>query len=246
MSTSKLRQFARKPEAFVAVPLEDRSTPAMKKGRLFHTLLLTPGQFHKEYFLKDDLNLHTKEGRAAKKELEAAGLSGVTMSEIESCQRMIQAVLDNPVAMEYLTGEVEVTTLFDWMGVECKARQDVLDKPRRILADIKTTKSVVPKEFERSVWKLGYFQQMAWYLRSVEDDSSSWSDWSVAIIAVETNYPHIVVTYLFDMEYLLFGDDLNCRQLESYCLAKDLGSWYSHCTTVPMTLSLPPFVEPIQ
>jgi hypothetical protein len=185
---STLRELEKSPLHYrhlITTPRED--TDAMRFGRAVHTSVLEPDRFALEYAVWDG----GRRGTNAYKEFEAVNASRTVLSESEyaRCIDVRDAVRRCPEAAALLCGESEVS--MTWTdpatGIECKARIDHVNEG--CIVDLKTTPSLDPHDFERSVGDYRYDGQISFYHRAMPLPRSP------RVIAVESKAPHDVAVF---------------------------------------------------
>lgn len=184
-----------------------RTTPRVEKktfdvGHAVHARVLGVGPQAVE--IPDDLlsgESRSISSKAAKDWVEAARAAGqvpLKAAELAPIAAMAEAVLAHPVARRVFerpgTPEASVFATDPTTGVDLRCRFDYLANPgegRTINGDLKTTLDASPAEFERTVRKLGYHIQEAFYghvLSLARGDV----DPAFLFVAVEKTAPYLV------------------------------------------------------
>lgn len=227
---STLREMQRSPLHYLnrlSTPRVD--TPAMRFGRAVHTSVLEPDRFPLDWAVYD--------GRRAGKDWEAfkaaegvAGRDILNAAEYETCLCVRNAVWGNRDARRRVRG-CEYETSATWRdsetGLLCKARLDAVNhrRGRRRIIDLKTTSSIDAREFSRTAYNLGYFEQLAFYRRPVLARARKDDDCPVYIIAVEAAAPHDVGVFRLDEVSLGIADDNVQRLLWRVRECREAGEW---------------------
>ena len=148
-------------------------TAAMTYGRAFHTYILEPNQFKKEFFVVPDVDGRTSIGRKLKANavLDNLGKEALQAADVEPLIGMGKSVSAHPSARVLLRNcYVEVTLIWDHVmpdgsKIRMKARVDAIPKDAHgILADLKSAKDASEVGFLRSIVQFGYYRQAAVYL----------------------------------------------------------------------------------
>jgi hypothetical protein len=239
LSQSKLKDLKQSPAHFFYKHMMGRKeepTDAMKFGSLVHTLLLEPHKFYDEFYIMPYFNRKTKEGKAANAIcLEKAG-DRIAISEDDYdiandiCiairkKKAAQLVLNYPGLVErefYFTDEE--------FSVECKMKLDKFiepcpDFPDGVIVDLKTTQDARLDEFARSVYKYGYYNQVAFYCNAIKQIYKTDGYAPFMFIPVEKSPPYESNVFLADSSMLEAGLNENRKLMKLYkeCLEKK--SW---------------------
>jgi exodeoxyribonuclease VIII len=179
-------------------------TPALRLGRLTHSLLLSP----------EVPGVAVYAGRRAGKEWETfeaahAGESIVKVEEIEHATEMREAIKRHAGASAlFARGRAEVS--IEWLegDLACKARLDWLG-PSGVI-DLKTTRSIDVRAFTREIAARHYHAQLAFYRAAADAAQREDCPWYQGhapcwIVAVESSPPHDVAVYRLPEEALEVG-----------------------------------------
>ena len=217
-SRSSIKDFARNPYYYHAMHLNaDRpkkeSTPDMIFGSAFHTLILEPSKFHREFTIEPEKVLLKDVGREAydayKQQCLLLENSKCTVLSNEEWIRLneMKDSLHRDKRIESLFHGGEIEKSFFWKdeksGLMVKARPDILH-PNMII-DLKTIADASPSAFQRSMVDGWYHVQGAMIrdaVRTLEGRDIS----SVINICVEKKYPYCVGIYIIDEEALDYGE----------------------------------------
>jgi exodeoxyribonuclease VIII len=143
-------------------------SPAMRWGRLAHMAILEPDRFFAEAVVWPG-------GRKAGKEWErfVADCGDdemiLTQDELDKLADMSAMIHKNRDAHHLIstTGH-EVSLTWDQpLYGQGKCRADILSDDGAIVADYKTARSIVQRDFWRSAWSLGYHIKMGWYAHGI-------------------------------------------------------------------------------
>jgi hypothetical protein len=192
----------------------------MAWGRLAHTAILEPAKLAASVAVWD--------GRKAGKEYEAfaaanAGREIVKADDLCELNAMSQAMQDNPDAIRILAGTFREVSVFwgDACG-PCKARPDAITDDG-LLIDIKATSAIVPRDFERQAWNLGYGHQLGWYRHGLRANGIKIH--SAYVIAVESSAPYDVLVYRVDDALLDHGEREAVAIANYYAKCCAAGRW---------------------
>jgi len=203
------------------------STPAMDLGRLIHTAVLEPECLEADYAVWDGGRRGTNEHKAW---LEAnAGKEATTAADMEKAQAIAASVWAHKAARRVLRGgrvEVPLRWRDPATRMGCKGRPDHIRHDRiggSALTDLKSTKSIEPRAFGRSVEAFGMHAQMAFYRRGM--DVLGMKPGPVRLIAVEQEPPHEVAVYVLDEDVLYAGELLVNALLAQVKTWRKRGRW---------------------
>lgn len=225
LNWSTLKHMERSPLAFrAAADARDRSeTPARRLGTLVHCIVLEPERYKDRYVLCS-ADRRTKIGKAIVAEAGADGKTVLAPDEYNTAERMATAVFDHPIAGSRIgMADTEITLTWDANGVACKGRADAIDN--RQLIDLKTARSIVPREFFGAVARYRYHAQLAWYMTGARAAGLIAGDTPPLIVAVESSYPHDVMVVEIPREVVALGEQLCDRLLTRYVECMESGEW---------------------
>lgn len=182
-------------------------TPALATGRLAHTLVFEPAKFGDEYAIWQDGDRRGNEWKAFKE--ENAGKTIFKPAEIEQAASIAAAVRKHPLVAPYLDGGA-FEQVIRWndpeTGMLCKAKPDWMLPDKRILLDLKTTRSIDARRFGNDVARYSYHCQMAHYYDGIIH-ALGWKPERVLIVAVEKDAPHDVGVFELSNDDLHVGKD---------------------------------------
>jgi hypothetical protein len=210
LSFTSIKEFAKSPNHFIAYKgKKTTDSPAMRKGRLIHKLVLEPKGFAKEFAVSPICDRRTKVGKDLWHDFEFFctnnNITPVTQTEYYEADAVADAILKNDISRDILKSctafENHVEgTLFgtDFHGFVDAQGAD-------FICDLKTTQSADPTSFVRTVVNFKYYLQAAIYCRLTGIDR-------FLFIAAETASPFNVAVYELSSEWLEIGD----AQLDAY------------------------------
>ena len=221
LSASGLKELAKSPAHYRASRIVFREeTPAMRLGTAVHCAILEPERFAVEY-VGANLDLRTKDGKAARDQYLAAGKTILTSEDYGTVEAMRDAVMSHPTAGALLSqGRAETSVFADLDDVSCKCRPDWL-RDDGIIVDLKTTISASPRDFGRTVANFGYHLQQHHYLATCQ--AAGLNVTRFLFIAVEKTPPFGVSVNLLDDAALEVAANQHDRLLSLYreCRADD-------------------------
>lgn len=251
VSQSMLRQLSRSPAHLQAYLAEKREpTPAMEFGTLVHSVLFESAEEGVNYWVKpENYDGRTKEGRAWLADRAGKLLPVLTFDEGMALGGIKASVLAHHYGSGLLgaPGVSEVSVFVDQPcqdrpshAIPCKGRLDRIvraDDGRVYIVDAKTTEDASPEGFRRTIERMEYHRQAAYYMDllgnfvEVED---------FIFLAVEKAPPYAVGVYRLDPEDITAGRRLYQRELALYeeCSRKDKWPGYSQAI---VTLALKPW-----
>lgn len=172
---------------------------AMLFGSAFHSALLTPDLFEKEYFSLPKLDMRKKECKELYAELcvENVGKQPVSEDDYESIQVMVDRIMNHPTAPEFFKdGEPENS--FFWneetTDIMCKCRPDFLPNNDNIVIEVKTCQDASFKEFQKTIVNRRYHVQAAMFVDGVSLAISE-QPRDFFIVAIESAPPYAIAIY---------------------------------------------------
>jgi hypothetical protein len=198
----------------------------------------------------------TKDAREARDAAYAAGKTPLLPGEYQQVREMADAIRRHPIASQVFkpgTGRAE-QSLF-WKDpdtkVICRARLDWIpehaftagkDRKRLIVADLKSARSVAPRDLQKAVHEHGLHQQDDFYRRGCHALGIGDADTSFVFVFVAKVPPYLIQVVELDYEARRIGRDRNNRALEIYADCKRTGVWPSYSDGIEV-LSLPAYAE---
>lgn len=177
--------------------LEKEPSSAMEFGTLFHTLVLSPENFNKEYMVtdKDDL----RSCKAEIKLCEEKGLALVKNKNYVQAVAMRDAAMSNKLAKDLILNSKHEDCYFfnlkDRLSV-FKAMPDMVGE--NFVADLKTSDCGGVKAFSYDIESYGYDIQAAFYLLATGKNK-------FFFIVCEKSKPYSCVVYELDQMWIELG-----------------------------------------
>lgn len=225
IGSGDLRDFLRSPRLFAdrQQGLDRKDTPALLFGQASHMALLEPIRFARDCAFKPEgMNFATIDGKAWKKEHEAAGKLIVTFDQAEALQRMHDRM---PLEVREIFGrchaEVTVRTEIDGIPVQC--RPDVLERDWSLFYDVKTCERI--EDIERSTYKFGYHVQARFYGRVIAAERGATTMPDCRLIFVEKAPPYRWRIAQMDADFALIGDRAVTDALAGIAARRKSGCW---------------------
>lgn len=250
ISRSELWKMKESPEKFKywKENPEEKESPALIFGRLFHAILLTPESLDTEFAITPNVDRRTKEGKAeyAKFLENSKGKTVVDVEMVGKAAAMAQAVQSNELCRKLLDGEKEVPLFWidELTGEKCKCRLDVSNDigEINIIVDLKTTDCAETEIFIRSAIKHGYDFQLAMYKEGVKANTGK--EPLCVIIAVEKEPPYAINILQADELFVQRGYDQFRNLLGKYHYCKESNNWYGYlgAENIINNLSLPAYL----
>lgn len=229
--------------AWVDEVVEEKETPTLIFGRAFHSLVLEPSKFHREFALQPAFgDLRTKAARESRDAwlTDHPGVTTLTDDDWKRLQGMAKAVRDHSIAGKFFAdGMPEATAVYDdpRTGLRCKIRMDYWREDLWMIGDLKSTEDASPRAFARSVVNYGYHLQHAHYTSGPQALFGREAP-RFLFCAVEKEPPYSVGVYMLDADAEARGHELRDRAMDTLdaCLRTD--EWPG-LPPVVNTLSLP-------
>lgn len=229
-----------------------KSTAALQLGNAGHVACLEPERFLLDFALwKSEGEDGAKRVRRGKFwdafQEQHAGKTIIRDEEYEVAIALRDAVRADAVAMKYLAmGRPEVAMTWNdaHTGIACVGRIDWETKVdgHPAIVDLKTTRNAGPAWFSRDVAKLDYHLQLAFYADGYE--AATGKTPRVAVVAVESEPPHDVVTYIVPADVLEIGRDQYRQLLELYRDCSAANDWPGQGAGLEKILALPAWAVP--
>lgn len=210
VSKSDLELFHRSPAHYKAKELKE-PTPAMVFGAAFHTFVLQPELFEKEYaVMPKDLKLTTIEGKAFAMTEQGNHRELIKWNDYQIMRDMMISLADHDTAIKLLQskGPREISAFWTdkRIGLECKLRADLITSESNVVVDLKTTVDARPEVFMRQAANLHYHWQASHYLGGITAITGV-EHKDFIIIAVEKEPPYAVAVYHFDDAMIYCGEE---------------------------------------
>ena len=198
------------------------TTDAMRLGTAAHMAILEPPRFLESVVYY--------EGRRAGKSWEQFAVENqdrliVRAHEYDHCLKMSESVWFNPDIKHLLQNgyaELSITWNDEYTGLFCKGRIDFMTKDG-YLVDLKTTRSIVYRDFQRTYAQMHYFSQLAFYYDGLIANGHDIK--GIYIIAVENKPPYDAGLFEVDMTDIERGRDKYRLWLEMLQECRTVDRW---------------------
>ena len=244
VSRSSLFQMSRSCAHFkYAMENKGKEIDALRFGTMFHTFVLEPELFEKNYVLVDKIDRRTKEGKELYKEIVESGKQIISSEEFETINAMRESIYSNKYATALLKGEKEISYYWkdEMTGIECKCRPDCITSigDLNIIIDLKSCTNAETMAFMKDALKFGYDLQSAQYKTGV--DLIEGKPHKFVFIAVEKTAPYGLNILEADEIFIRKGYDDFRTYLGMLKHCRDTDNWYSYTgeTGRPNVLNLP-------
>jgi hypothetical protein len=221
----------------------DEQTASKHKGSALHSIIL--GGKRVTFY-----NEVTATGRSAPRNgskweaFQAANADALILSrsEYEDVNRMAEAVLACPHAMEMLTGIREQTLLYKWKGRDCRATPDCRAPGGEWLTELKSCVSSNPDRFQKQMLWLRYHGQLAWYRRAMLQ--LKLKPLAAYVVAVESSPPYPVTVMRLTDRALDQGERLCSSWMETLRGCEESNFWPPYAQSiVPLDVPDEPEIE---
>lgn len=236
---SDLDYIHRSPAHFIAslsAPREE--TEALMIGTAFHTAVLEPERYEKDYTARPDFNRRTKDGKAAYEEWAKAneGKTALEPEAMEMIAAMRESVLANRIARRLIDdSKHEVSVFEDFDGIPVKCRPDGWIADAGILFDLKSAKDASVDGFAKAAANCRYHVQAAWYKAITEALTGAAQHFY--FIAIEKEPPYAVALYEMDGVTMEIGRLAAMNDLDRLRQAVEADRFDAYPKTIePLTL----------
>jgi len=209
-------------------PEEKKKSAVMVFGSAFHTALLEPNLFDKEFVVAPKFDARTKDGKAAKAEWESKnqGRTYISQPEVDKITEMKRSVLANPYVLDLLSSGTAEASFFthlntqligddgDWTPIKVKCRPDFLRKDYTYVS-VKTADNASPEEFARVCAKFKYDLSEAFYLDILSQFAKRQLR-KVYMLVVEKDPPFAHIIYKCPEEFIAEGRHKYRKALKKY------------------------------
>jgi hypothetical protein len=227
--------------------LHYRDTPPRKDTgslgmlRAVHALVLEPENFDRDFAVYEGKTRRGKAWDAFQIEHEGRTILNTREhGEAETIAAAVLAYLPAGILLEHDGASTEVGLYWSdrISGTECKGRADlvILVDGEAWVVDLKTVRSVNPRQMATDAARMGYHGQLAHYADGVAAlHGVPVTRWG--LLCVEGTAPHDVALYWLDDEARHAGKGLRDRLLHTVTVARVSGDYPGQCpTSAPLSL----------
>lgn len=243
INRSSLFMMSKSPAHFKYSMENREETDALRFGRMFHTFVLEPEEFEKQYLLIERIDRRTKEGKLILEQAAEIGKQIITTEEYDVINKMKESIFGNKYASALLRGEKEISYYWqdEMTGIECKCRPDCITPigELNIIVDLKSCDSASTEEFMKAALRYGYDLQSAQYKTGVELVEQK--PHKFVFIAVEKKPPYALNILEADEIFIRKGYDDFRTYLGMLKYCRETDNWYGYTgeTGRPNVLNLP-------
>jgi hypothetical protein len=233
LNHSRLKLMADCPEQFKLCQdgeLPDDDSDSMAFGRAYHSFILTPKLFKRDFLITEKI---IRKGPAWEAVIAKALALGILEEDIHwlETEEKLLGMRDKLVKHSLFPGIVagskrELTVFWTMSEVGCKARIDIWNDKQSLLADLKTTRDCKPSFFADEVFRRSYHTQMAWYKLGLEALGQKAKD--VVLIAQRKDPGFGLWPYQLLPELLDHGLEVVSDLFARYLAAVTADSWPSY------------------
>ena len=253
ISASGLKKLKESPAHFMYE--ERKETDAMRFGTMYHSFILEPDNFEKEYQVVDVGDRPNKKyGMAAKDNIAwlATFANPVSSETYEQLKAMKKVLFRHPYAKSLLTnGEAEASYYCEVdigaaKPLKVRLRPDNVKHKKRIVVDLKTAKDASVDGFKKDAANLNYHIQAAFYADMMELIMEEELGYEFFFVAQEKVKPYNFGIYQASPQFRSVGKyewEL-LLMLYSWCLEHDKWPGYQIYTSNRFgieSLDLPPW-----
>lgn len=213
ISRSQLMLFDKSPyhfwyECISGLATKREATPAMIIGAAFHTLLLEPDLFDKEYITTPNIDRRTTKGKEEYADFltRSEGKIIISHDQYLKAHKMADLVRQHEIVDTLLNESVFEQSIF-WTdketGIQFKVRPDIWSQ--KMVVDVKTSQDAGEYSFTRSSLKYGYYLQAGMIYEACQNIGKKF-DMFVHLV-VEKEEPHVPSVFVMHEESLQFGID---------------------------------------
>ena len=229
--------------------IKNDSTVAMNFGTAFHTFILEPDKFLKQYYILDDTEIIKKgieeglknvRGSKMYKEWKAgeekkAGERFIfSIDDYRTLQAMADRLkLNNPNADKLIRNSVHEQSIYQTIEVDgheydvkCRVDGLIVDNSIGVIFDLKKTVNAHPDGFGRECGKFGYHISAAFYKRIAEKEFGK--KFEVFFIAQEETAPYNSGLYRANPAMIQKGDAVVNKYLKYAAHVKQTGEIKSY------------------
>lgn len=202
------------PEHFFAKYILDsepvKQTQAMLLGSLVHSLILTPDEFDKEYFVMPDLDLRTKIDKERKAQLVSAnpGKIPVEQEMYDKARAMFDSASKNPQITE-LIGPAQKELSYFWecpfSGLNFRAKIDALGPMGMV--ELKTAQDASLEGFQRQVFNMNYDLSLVHYQKGIHAYRGFGGLIPAYFVVIESEAPYVTQVYKASDVLMELGHD---------------------------------------
>lgn len=247
LSNSGIKELLRCPARFKAMmdgEDEEKTTPALLLGSLFHAMTLEPERVPTTYAMRKNPG-NTKAGKEEAAEAAEKGITLIAMDMWQQAAAMSESARRNPFLTTALAQDgfsAETSIYWEQDGVPCKARLDgIAEIPGFGLCviDLKSTTDASPEGIARHMFDFGYHRQAAWYSHAMAMVNKPVQAFVFVFVEKDAPYVSTAITVAEDAIGLAHDEIRKALRLYKDCAAS--GIWPGYTSDIVTTVDLPAF-----
>jgi len=244
LRSTYIREFRKSPRHYFL--REDiQETPSMKLGTAFHTALLEPEKYQKNYVEIPSFEKKSKyQTLTIKEQLERwkeENKDSVTISseDRDKVKMMLASCLDNPIINKIVNNEHALIEKEFYMVKDeiCyTGTPDIIIPELNLVIDVKTTTDASPNKWSKAIHDREYMIQAALYIDAMNAIFGKEFNRFIWVV-VENKHPYSAMTYFAEPSLLDLGRNLILNASSDFknCLLEN--NWPSYKTgLVPCSL----------
>lgn len=199
-------------------------------GSAAHLIYLEPSDFAERTSIVQANDWRTKAAQEARDFAYQQNKIPLLPKNVEELEHMRNALFSYPLAAQAFSGGKAEQSLFykdEQTGVWIKARPDYLPDHYEWVVDYKTAASANPREFARSVYQNGYYQQAAWYIDSIEAVTGK-KPKDFWFVVQEKEAPYLVSVIKLDDGAIDWGRMINRRAIDLFAQCCESQNWHGY------------------
>ena len=218
ISRSKLMLLDKSPyhfwyEMYSGLVEKKEPTPAMNIGSAFHTLLLEPELFSREFAVAPKMDRRTTKGKEEYSKFMNENGDKILLTDEQYTKAVVMAqhVKQHDIVTTLLDDAAFEQSIFwtdEETGIQFKTRPDIWSK--KMVVDLKTTADASPHAFMRSALNYGYYLQAGMAYEACRAIGKPFD--MFVILAAEKEAPYVPSVLIMDENALQFG----INQFQSY------------------------------
>jgi exodeoxyribonuclease VIII len=233
VSNSMLGDLKKSPRMFqkryVTREIGARESAAFDLGSLTHAIALEPSTVPLRFVIKPEgIDRRTKAGKEAWEAfVQSSGdrkvIDNDTFKTAFRCGAALNSHPEISTLLSLKNPIIEERIDFEWFGVQCKCKPDLVLPSQGIIVDIKTTKDASPAGFRYSVEDYGYHRQAAFYLEACQRKYEK--DFRFLFACVETAEPFEAAMHELDYLMISVGRKEIYQLINEYKFRKETNDW---------------------
>ena len=220
-----------------------KQTEAMLMGRAFHTRVLEPDNFNREFHTLS-CPATTTEGKKEKAAYLALGVEILNIKQAQDIEDWAGGLLAHEGIRAVLgrkSNRIEQTILWtdlvDGVEIKCKARPDVIvdcGKIGFLIADLKTALTAALADLPKVIADRGYHRQAWWYMRAAA--AAGLNVFGFHLLMVEKMAPHQAIVAMLANEAIEQGGRECQRAMAIYADCTKTGLWPGYPNAIDVNL----------